>query len=166
MAASTLFGWVTMIGMQPQQPNTAISGPPATTKRLIRRAWPWIIVGVAVLAAAGLLAVLTVASVRSPSSRVYGTGTARASASAVDPGTDPATRTKPAAGTLAPVPTTVTVTILIKGNGAPLRAGQTVTTNYVGYSFHTGQEFDSSWIRGKPFTFTVGTGQVLRGWDQ
>jgi peptidylprolyl isomerase len=58
------------------------------------------------------------------------------------------------------------VTILIKGNGAPLRAGQTVTTNYVGYSFHTGQEFDSSWKRGQTFTFTLGTGQVIRGWDE
>ncbi len=154
-----------MIGVQPQQPNTGIGGPPATAKRLIRRGWPWIMVGVSVLAAAGLFAVLTVASVRSPTSRVYGVAT-RASASAVDPGTDAATRSKPAAGTLAPVPTTLTVTILIKGNGAPLRAGQTVTTNYVGYSFQTGQEFDSSWIRGKPFTFTVGTGQVIRGWDQ
>jgi peptidylprolyl isomerase len=123
------------------------------------------VVGVTVLAAAGLLAVVTVVSVRS-SSGVYGIGVTRASASAVDPGTDAATRSKPAAGTLAPAPTALTVTIPIKSNGAPLRAGQVVTTNYVGYSFQTGQELDSSWKRGQSFTFTLGAGQVIPGWDQ
>ena len=41
-----------------------------------------------------------------------------------------------------------------------------MTVNYVGVLFHGGEEFDSSWQRGKRFTFTLGTNQVIAGWDQ
>jgi peptidylprolyl isomerase len=55
---------------------------------------------------------------------------------------------------------------LIKGTGAEAKAGQTVTVNYVGVLFHGGSKFDASWKRSEPFSFTLGRGQVIPGWDQ
>ncbi len=52
-----------------------------------------------------------------------------------------------------------------EGTGEQARAGQQVTVHYTGY-LTNGQKFDSSVDRGKPFTFTLGTGQVIKGWDQ
>jgi peptidylprolyl isomerase len=52
------------------------------------------------------------------------------------------------------------------GAGEEARAGQTVTVHYVGVSFSSGQEFDSSWSRRDPFSFRLGAGQVITGWDR
>jgi FKBP-type peptidyl-prolyl cis-trans isomerases 1 len=38
--------------------------------------------------------------------------------------------------------------------------------HYVGVSFSTGKEFDSSWNRQQPFAFRLGAGEVIAGWDQ
>ena len=62
--------------------------------------------------------------------------------------------------------TDLKVTTLLEGTGAPLAAGQSVTVNYVGVSYATGEEFDASWNRGEPFTVTLGAGGVIPGWDQ
>ena len=43
--------------------------------------------------------------------------------------------------------------------------GSRVTVHYVGVSFSTGEEFDASWNRGRPFAFKLGKGQVIPGWD-
>ncbi len=51
------------------------------------------------------------------------------------------------------------------GTGTEAKAGDTVTVNYVG-TLTNGKKFDSSYDRKKPFTFTLGTGQVIQGWDQ
>jgi peptidylprolyl isomerase len=51
------------------------------------------------------------------------------------------------------------------GEGTPVVAGDTLTLNYVG-KLIDGTEFDSSIKSGKPFTFTVGKGDVIKGWDQ
>ncbi len=51
------------------------------------------------------------------------------------------------------------------GNGAEARAGSTVTVHYVG-TLTNGTKFDSSRDRGKGFTFKLGAGQVIKGWDQ
>jgi peptidylprolyl isomerase len=55
---------------------------------------------------------------------------------------------------------------IVKGTGPEAKAGQSVTVNYVGVLYHGGKEFDSSWKRSEPFTFTLGKGQVIKGWDQ
>jgi len=53
----------------------------------------------------------------------------------------------------------------VVGNGASPRVGQTVTVHYTGW-LTTGTKFDSSVDRGQPFQFTLGQGQVIRGWDE
>lgn len=52
-----------------------------------------------------------------------------------------------------------------KGSGPEAKTGDKVTVQYVGVNFKTGEEFDASWDRGEPFTFTLGAGEVIPGWD-
>lgn len=55
---------------------------------------------------------------------------------------------------------------LIEGSGAEAKAGDEVTVQYVGVGYESGEQFDASWDRGEPFTFTLGSGEVIPGWDQ
>ncbi len=61
-------------------------------------------------------------------------------------------------------PSGLRITDLEVGSGAEAIAGQTVTVNYRG-SLTNGKEFDSSYGRG-PFSFRLGGGQVIQGWDE
>ena len=63
-------------------------------------------------------------------------------------------------------PTDLVIEDIIVGDGAEAKAGDTVSTHYVGVAFSTGEEFDASWNRGAPLDFKVGIGQVIQGWDQ
>jgi FKBP-type peptidyl-prolyl cis-trans isomerase len=54
---------------------------------------------------------------------------------------------------------------LIAGSGAEVKNGDNVTVQYVGVLFKNGKEFDASWGK-QPFSFTVGQGNVIPGWDQ
>jgi len=54
---------------------------------------------------------------------------------------------------------------LQEGDGAPVERGDYVTLQYVGVDYETGKQFDSSW-GGKPFSFTVGAGEVIPGWEK
>jgi hypothetical protein len=56
-----------------------------------------------------------------------------------------------------------------KGTGAVAKAGQSVTVHYTGWLYEhgaKGKKFDSSVDRGTPFTFALGAGNVIAGWDQ
>jgi FKBP-type peptidyl-prolyl cis-trans isomerase len=70
-----------------------------------------------------------------------------------------------------------TITQLVKddtkaGNGAEAVAGKQVTVHYTGWLYddsrgdHKGRKFDSSRDRSDPFTFRLGAGEVIRGWDE
>jgi FKBP-type peptidyl-prolyl cis-trans isomerase FkpA len=51
------------------------------------------------------------------------------------------------------------------GTGAEAKAGMTVTAHYHG-TLTNGTVFDSSVTRGQPFSFKLGAGQVIKGWDE
>jgi peptidylprolyl isomerase len=55
---------------------------------------------------------------------------------------------------------------IAEGDGETASAGDTVTVQYVGVNYSNGKQFDASWDRGQPFTFPLGAGQVIPGWDQ
>ncbi|KIQ05993.1 MULTISPECIES: FKBP-type peptidyl-prolyl cis-trans isomerase [Pseudomonas] len=51
------------------------------------------------------------------------------------------------------------------GDGKAVVKGALITTHYRGW-LEDGTEFDSSYSRGKPFQCVIGTGRVIKGWDQ
>ncbi len=67
---------------------------------------------------------------------------------------------------LGPIPDDLIIEELTVGSGETAKAGQTAVVHYVGVSASTGQEFDASWNRGEPFSFPLGSGYVIAGWDQ
>lgn len=54
---------------------------------------------------------------------------------------------------------------IIEGDGPTPEEGQLVTVNYTGW-LEDGTKFDSSFDRGIPFTFVLGSGEVIDGWDE
>ena len=64
------------------------------------------------------------------------------------------------------VPFELGIDDLVEGDGPEATAGTKATVHYVGVAFSTGEEFDASWNRGRPFEFKLGKGQVIPGWDQ
>jgi peptidylprolyl isomerase len=75
--------------------------------------------------------------------------------------------TKPDVGPIegAP-PADLIVEDITVGEGPEARAGQVATVHYVGVAHSSGQEFDASYNRGEPFSFPLGGGRVIAGWDQ
>jgi FKBP-type peptidyl-prolyl cis-trans isomerase FkpA len=67
---------------------------------------------------------------------------------------------------------TLQSTDLRTGTGPAIAPGQIAVVHYTGWLFsesapeNKGQKFDSSRDRGQPFTFPLGAGQVIKGWDQ
>jgi FKBP-type peptidyl-prolyl cis-trans isomerase len=111
-----------------------------------------------------LLFVVDVKSIRTPLERATG--------EAVTPADGLPTVTLGAKGTPtikipdAASPTALVVQPLIKGAGATVAAGQTITAHYTGLIYRTGKAFSSSWTHGAPADFVIGAGQVIPGWDQ
>ncbi len=58
------------------------------------------------------------------------------------------------------------ITDITDGTGEEATAGHTAVVHYVGVAFSTGEEFDASWNRGEPFSFRLGAGNVIAGWDR
>ena len=60
----------------------------------------------------------------------------------------------------------------VVGTGAEAQSGQVVTVHYTGWLYdqtrpdHKGNKFDSSRDRNEPFSFNLGAGEVIRGWDE
>lgn len=59
----------------------------------------------------------------------------------------------------------LTYIITEHGTGAQLKAGDTAIVNYTGL-FTSGAKFDSSLDRNEPFSFPLGAGKVIKGWDE
>nr|WP_218580992.1 MULTISPECIES: FKBP-type peptidyl-prolyl cis-trans isomerase [Pseudomonas] len=64
-----------------------------------------------------------------------------------------------------PVSQELQIIDLVEGDGKAAVKGALITTQYTGW-LADGSEFDSSWSRGKPFQCVIGTGRVIKGWDQ
>lgn len=63
-------------------------------------------------------------------------------------------------------PADLVIEDLVVGDGAEAQPGATVNVDYVGVSWSTGNEFDASWNRNSVFSFALGGGMVIGGWDQ
>lgn len=69
-------------------------------------------------------------------------------------------------------PVKLETTDIKTGTGPAIKAGQTAVVQYTGWLYsesapdHKGQKFDSSRDRNEPFSFPLGGGQVIPGWDQ
>jgi peptidylprolyl isomerase len=67
---------------------------------------------------------------------------------------------------LGPAPDDLLIEEIIVGDGDEATAGQTAVVHYVGVGVSSGEEFDASWNRDEPFSFRLGAGQVIKGWDE
>jgi peptidylprolyl isomerase len=65
-------------------------------------------------------------------------------------------------------PTKLVTKELVPGTGSVAEKGDSVTVNYVGALYKTGKVFDASWDHTpkEPFSFTLGSGSVIKGWEQ
>lgn len=74
-----------------------------------------------------------------------------------------------AAGKTMTTPSGLQITDSKVGTGASPRTGQICVMHYTGWLYQNGAKgakFDSSVDRGQPFEFPIGTGRVIRGWDE
>ncbi len=62
-------------------------------------------------------------------------------------------------------PSELVIDDIVTGDGDIARSGQTAIVHYVGVSASTGEQFDASWDRNETFTFPLGAGHVIKGWD-
>ncbi len=63
-------------------------------------------------------------------------------------------------------PTDLVIDDLEVGTGDEAQAGHRVEVHYVGVAWSTGDQFDASWDRGQTFSFRLGGGEVIGGWDR
>jgi len=78
----------------------------------------------------------------------------------------PAKKTKPqVTPPKGPPPKKIVTKEIEEGTGPAAKKGDQVSVQYVGVNYRSGKEFDASWDRGEPFTFTLGKHEVISGWD-
>jgi FKBP-type peptidyl-prolyl cis-trans isomerase len=65
-----------------------------------------------------------------------------------------------------PAPKRLVVKDLVKAAGPKAKNGEALTVNYLGAFYRNGKVFDSSWRRGEPFTFRLGQGELIAGWER
>jgi FKBP-type peptidyl-prolyl cis-trans isomerase len=63
-------------------------------------------------------------------------------------------------------PKKLVVKDIVVGKGPAAKKGSKLSMQYVGVLFQGGEQFDASWDNGSPFDFTLGQGNVIKGWDQ
>jgi peptidylprolyl isomerase len=63
-------------------------------------------------------------------------------------------------------PTKLVIKNLHTGHGKAAKDGDVVTVQYVGVNYKDGKQFDASYDRGQAFSFPLGQGQVIPGWDK
>jgi peptidylprolyl isomerase len=63
-------------------------------------------------------------------------------------------------------PADLVIEDIVVGDGDEAAAGHEVEVHYVGVSWSDGRQFDASWDRNDTFSFNLGGGQVIQGWDQ
>ena len=81
----------------------------------------------------------------------------------------PTAATAQAVGKTMTTPSGLQITDSKVGTGATPQTGQTCVMHYTGWLYQNGAKgakFDSSLDRGQPFEFPIGTGRVIRGWDE
>ncbi|NES98178.1 MAG: FKBP-type peptidyl-prolyl cis-trans isomerase [Desertifilum sp. SIO1I2] len=76
------------------------------------------------------------------------------------------TQVAPAEGETITTPSGLQYIVLKEGTGATPKRGDTVVVHYTGTLASNGQKFDSSRDRNRPFSFRLGVGQVIKGWDE
>jgi FKBP-type peptidyl-prolyl cis-trans isomerase len=65
-----------------------------------------------------------------------------------------------------PAPKRLVVKNLVDGTGPKAKNGDVLTVNYVGAFYNNDKVFDSSWRRDETFSFTLGQGALIEGWEQ
>ena len=135
-----------------------------------------VVLGVATLAAAALIAGCGSSSSSSTigvgnentadSALAKSTETTSTSTTAKTPTTGPLSKEPTVTPPSGPAPSKLEIKDVITGTGAEAKDGDTVTVNYVGVLYHGGKVFDASWKRNEPFTFSLGKGQVIPGWEK
>jgi peptidylprolyl isomerase len=63
-------------------------------------------------------------------------------------------------------PKKLVVKDIVVGKGKAAKKGDKLSMQYVGVLFKGGEQFDASWDNGSPFDFTLGQGNVIKGWDK
>ncbi len=62
-------------------------------------------------------------------------------------------------------PSQLKIRDIVQGKGPGAGSGDELTVQYVGVRAVNGEEFDASWDRGEPYSFVLGRGEVIPGWD-
>lgn len=123
-------------------------------------------VGSLVVAVVVLVGVVYLLSDHNSSSTATTGSTVPASSVPVSLGSTTTAPPRPAVRIPTSIPTKLVVTQLRPGTGPKAVAGDTVDVHYIGVLTKNGQEFDNSYDRKQSFKVQLGTGSVIKGWDE